>query len=258
LFLQKRAKARTPNLSTDIFSNSLLERSVLVGRLKSGSLAPQTLVWHEGMPEWKSAFDTDLLREAAPAPTPVPTRSAFTQRSLSRDSNPYNVYGTSTNNSGCGPETDVPKEACGLFNVGAFLYPSLWSYSMGMETLGRGIFLFNLLSFRWCFLAWPLKLPLCVYLGFAGNRLAWQHRHFSDVEEFKKTQFLWATISAGVMSGSLVLCALIYIWLVGQAHQYNAAQHAVNFPSGQTSSVSPTLLPPDTSQPFGPPPPSAP
>jgi len=229
-----------------------LDKATLVGRIKNNSLSPTTMVWREGMAEWKMASETNLLQAAPAAPLPSPTpRSAFGPRTVGNNSNPYDVYGTSTNNSGCGPETDVPKEARGLFNVGAFLFPCLWSYSMGLEGLGRGIFFFNILC-RWVPFLWVLKIPLCLYLGFAGNRLAWQHRRWSDTEEFKKCQFLWATISAGVTAALWIIFALIYVWLVGQSHQYSSQFS----PSNTTTSSVP--LPPDNSQPFGPPPPSAP
>jgi len=229
-----------------------LDKATLVGRIQSHSLSPQTMVWREGMAEWKMASESALLQAApaAPLPSPVP-RSPFAPRTTGHNSNPYDVYGTSTNNSGCGPETDVPKEARGLFNVGAFLFPGLWSYSMGMATLGRGLLFFNLASY-WFPILWLIKIPFLFYMGFVGNRLAWQHRRWSDVGEFKQVQWKWATISAGVTVGLIVGRTLMYMWLLGQSHAYNSQFN----PNSTTTSSLP--LPPDNSQPFGPPPPSAP
>ena len=69
-------------------------------------------------------------------------------------------------------------------------------------------------------------LCLAIYLGVNGNRLAWTHRQFDSVEQFRAVQKIWvrvdlAFIVLGVL-GALIFGAVLFPVFM---HAYNAAHH---------------------------------
>jgi hypothetical protein len=171
-----------------------MERAALVAKFHDKSLSPQTMVWREGMADWQIASMTELAREISGAPLPSPTGGP---RPL--NGGPYNVYGGGdpANNSGTGWEAQIPREARGWFNLGAFLFPTWWCRAHNLDSWATGIVVLNVAS-RWFFPLQIIKIPLCVGLGFMGNTIAWRMRRFNDVADFKKCQFLWGAISAAI------------------------------------------------------------
>ena len=119
-----------------------LDRSVLVEKIRSGTLAPDTWVWKAGLNDWTTATNSELassLSARSPmqglAPIAPPTGAG--PRTLP-GTGPHSVYGGSdpANTSGNGWEAEVPREARGLFNVGAFLFPVFWCHAMGLSSWG--------------------------------------------------------------------------------------------------------------------------
>ncbi len=69
-------------------------------------------------------------------------------------------------------------------------------------------------------------LCLYIYLGVNGNRLAWEHRRFESVEQFRTVQKIWvrvdlAFIVLGIL-GVLIFGAVLFPVFM---HAYNAARH---------------------------------
>ncbi len=206
-----------------------LERAALVAKLRDKSLSPQTLIWREGMSEWQSADNTELAREISAAPIASPS-GAGAPRPL--NSNPYSVYGSDpANTSGSGWEAQVPREARGWFNLGAFLFPTWWCRAHNLDSWATGIVVLNVAS-RWFIPLQIIKVPVCVGLGFMGNTIAWRMRRFNDVADFKKCQFLWGAISAAI---SILLWGAFFLFI------WSAMPHT-------TSTFSPQST---TSQSFG-------
>ncbi len=220
--------------------------------IAGGQISPDTQMWTAGMADWLPASQTEFapfLPDPSAASASGHTSGAAFEKPRTYGNGPYNIYGSGDddNTSGTGEDAEVPLEARGLFNVGAALFPSLWCYCMGLESWGRAIFFFNIIWWRMPWMLFPffllLKVLACLYLGVCGNRLGWQHRRFTSVQDFKKCQFLWATVSAGVTAFLALAIVLIMMWAQGQANIYNATLH-----SGSSSS---STIPPGNGKPFG-------
>ncbi len=189
-----------------------LDRSLLVEKIRSGELAPDTWVWREGLNDWTIATSSELsssltARGPMPGLAPIAPPTGGGPRTLP-GGGAYNVYGGGdpANTSGGGWEVEVPREARGLFNVGAFLFPVFWCHSMGLPAWGSGIFMLNIAS-RYIPFVGFLKIPVCFGLGFMGNRIAWRNRRFDSVADFKKCQLMWAIISAAIWA--IFIAALV-------------------------------------------------
>ena len=61
-------------------------------------------------------------------------------------------------------------------------------------------------------------LVLFVFTGIKGNRWAIDSGKFSDIDEFKQTQKLWAKISAGVLLFILVIILMITAFCYGKMY----------------------------------------
>ena len=202
-----------------------LERSLLVEKIRSGALAPDTWVWREGQNDWTSATTSELasslsarspMQTMAPqglAPIAPPTGGSYTGPRTLPGTGPYSVYGGGdpSNTSGNGSDAEVPREAQGLFNFGAFLFPTWWCRAHNLDQWATGIVILNVAS-RWFFPLQVIKLPICFYMGFMGNRIGWRNRRFDDVADFKKCQFLWGVWSVGI---SVVLWGAFFLLILG-------------------------------------------
>lgn len=77
------------------------------------------------------------------------------------------------------------------WNWGAFFYGPAWA-------IGNRVW--------WgAFAALPyVGLPIAVYLGFRGNRLAWVSTKWSSVHEFIESQRAWTRWAAGAFAGAVL------------------------------------------------------
>lgn len=195
-----------------------VERAVLVEKIRSGALTSDTWVWHGGMNDWASASQSELASSlAAPKPlqgglAPIAAPTGGGPRALP-GSGPHNVYGGGDpdNTSGGGTGVEVPKRARGWFNVGAFLFPVFWCYTMGMPSIGTGILVYSIAT-RQVDISylWVPELLFYLGLGIMGNRLAWQHRRFDSIEDFRKCQLIWGIASVSVWV--IILTALFFLF----------------------------------------------
>lgn len=71
-----------------------------------------------------------------------------------------------------------------------------------------------------------VELAVAIYLGIVGNRWAWKHRRFKDINQFRAVQHRWAAIGLGL----LVLFLIIFIGLAAIT-VYGAQRNALNLSS---------------------------
>lgn len=93
----------------------------------------------------------------------------------------YGYAGANTS----GMQGDVPVELQGGWNWGAFGLTFFWLLTHKMVGWAIGFFVLN-------FVCGLLALPISIYMGIAGNKLAWQNRQWSSVEDCKACQKTWA------------------------------------------------------------------
>ncbi|RYX84596.1 DUF4339 domain-containing protein [bacterium] len=220
-----------------------VNKSVLVEKIRSGELTGDSWVWHEGMVDWASASSTELASAVAARPMGLPPVGAGAAPIASPTggprtlpgSGPYDIYGGGdpANTSGGGDGVEIPREARGLFNLGAFLFPVFWCHAMGMQQWATGIFVFNIAS-RYIPFVGLVKIPLCLYLGYMGNSLAWRHRRFNSVEDFKKCQMIWG-IASGAIWALIIFIGIAFYVSVGSSFK------------SASSSMSPPTAPPMSS-----------
>ena len=107
------------------------------------------------------------------------------------------------NNSGQGPNVQVPDVVAKKFNWGAFLLS--WIWGIGNKT--------------WItFLVWPacfvpfvgglICLGLQIWFGIKGNEWAWQNKKFESVEAFHKNQKTWAIVGTILAVIGIILGAI--------------------------------------------------
>lgn len=120
-------------------------------------------------------------------------------------------YGDTANTSGM--KGDVPPQVASGFNWGAFGLNWIWLLNMRQPALGLG-FLGAAIVLRILALATGgalspvvslLVLGAQIYLGFIGNKLAWQNRRFESIEDFKACQRTWGWWVLGIYVGAFVL-----------------------------------------------------
>ena len=101
-----------------------------------------------------------------------------------------------------------PKEVRG-FNFAAFFFSFIWS------------------SCHRCF--WPLivlipflgvllAFPVALYLGFCGNKIAWENYDGADVEEFKNKERVWNKVAwitaAGMAIFTIIIILSMYLFAI--------------------------------------------
>ncbi|BCM90428.1 hypothetical protein IAD21_02280 [Abditibacteriota bacterium] len=175
-----------------------VDRAALVEKIRSGELTSEAWVWHEGMLDWNSASATELASAITARPMGSPSMGAVAPISSPTGgprtlpgTGPYDIYGGGDpeNTSGGGDNVNLPRGARGLFNVGAFFFPVFWCQAMGMQSWATGIFVLNIIS-RFVPFVGIVKIPICLYLGFMGNTLAWRNRRFDNIPDFRRCQLI--------------------------------------------------------------------
>ncbi len=94
----------------------------------------------------------------------------------------------------------VPEEVKTGFNWGAFWLHWIWG-------IGNNVWI--------SFVVLVLPLIWNIYLGVKGNELAWVHREWESVEQFKETQAIWSKWGWIIFVIQLVLT--IIIWAIAGA-----------------------------------------
>ena len=101
------------------------------------------------------------------------------------------------------------------FNFGAFALTTIWSFGNGQ--VGMGLLL--VLIYIMLYIGFPFLLPImgagaglvifallilrigiAIYMGVKGNEKAWAARQHASVEQFKKTQLVWAIVGAVILA----------------------------------------------------------
>jgi prepilin-type processing-associated H-X9-DG protein len=178
---------------------------------------PETLVWHEGMQDWKMAKLTELesLFQAQPPPPP-----------------PSSSSGTSIgdgNTSGEGALAIVPSELHG-FNWGAFLLAPWWAISHGpLWGWAAGTFFPGLIPY----IGGLINLVVAGIMGNQGYELAWKHRKWRDVEHCQEVQRIWTRWGIGVVAVSVVLG--LFIFVVGLSPVFSRARENARRASCQSN-----------------------
>lgn len=161
--------------------------------IRSNIVKPETLVWHEGMPDWKMAKLTELKSLFQAQPPPPPPSSSGTSIG-------------DVNTSGQGEFSVVPSELHG-FNWGAFLLAPWWALSHSLWGWAAGTFFPGLIPF----IGWLINLVVSGILGSQGYELAWKHRKWRDVEHCKEVQRIWMRWGIGVFAVSCVLGLFVFV-----------------------------------------------
>jgi hypothetical protein len=145
----------------------------------------------------------------APAPQPAPQAPAGTTHTVSNPTHGMN-----------GPMPDELKR----WSWAAFLMNWLWGISH------------NVWIALLCFVPF-LNIVMPFYLGVKGNELAWEHRKFESVEQFKEVQRKWMYWGIGVFVASIVffmmMWSFIFAFLVGSS--LNGVDGAPNFYDGDNT-----------------------
>jgi hypothetical protein len=132
-----------------------------------------------------------------------------------------------------GQNGDVPPEisgwSWGAFGMGVFGLGWLWGINQRLTKMFLLLFPFFLLHV-YLIVATVLKMPghdiakpttyvlnscyywVAGYLGRNGNGLAWRHRRFVDVDDFKACQRVWGWWALAMTIGALALLAAIIIF----------------------------------------------
>jgi|SRR5579871_1972231 len=92
---------------------------------------------------------------------------------------------------------------------GAFGLSGIWCLAHGMT--GGGLLLLVCYGLGFVPIYQILFLPVyvlaCIWLGFSGNRLAWQKRRYNSINQFLQTERIWGYWGIGV--GALMLTPLV-------------------------------------------------
>ena len=102
------------------------------------------------------------------------------------------------NTSGQGRLAVAPPEVRG-WNWGAFFLTWIWGVVHGVWI--------SLL----CLIPW-VGLVFAFVMGAKGNEWAWQSRQWNSVEDFKKTQRVWAWVGLAIFVLGVVAMVLLAIW----------------------------------------------
>ena len=165
----------------------------------TGTIGGDTLVWSDGMSDWKPARDSDLrplLPASALSPLPAaPPLSPVAPIAAPRgDIKPGRIGGDRIH--------EIPPSH-DKFSLGAFTMPLFWCFSHNLGNRFWPIMLTNLIPFVGGF----ISLYLSFQLASEANSLAWINREWNSVEHFEKTQRVW-TIVGAVM---IVFYALLFL-----------------------------------------------
>ncbi len=112
-----------------------------------------------------------------------------------------NSYG---NSSGFGKDSMVPEEIANRFNWGAFFLNWIWG-------IGNKVYfaLFALLFAFIPFLGGIVCLGFSIWLGFVGNKLAWQNKQWESLEEFERIQKIWTNVGLILFFTCIILSIII-------------------------------------------------
>ena len=104
--------------------------------------------------------------------------------------------------------TPLPAELDG-WNWGAFLLSWIWG-------IGHSVWIsFLVFASIVPVIGWVISIGTMIYLGMKGNELAWQHRKFESVEQFKAVQAAWTKWGVIIFVISLVLGLIMTVLLGG-------------------------------------------
>ncbi len=116
------------------------------------------------------------------------------------------------NNSGQGPNTEVPDIVAKRFNWGAFTFS--WIWGLGNKTY---ITLLTLVLVFIPFVGNIAAIIANIIFGIKGNRWAWQNKQWKSIEHFHKVQKTWACWGIGLMITGLILFPVIALLTYGIA-----------------------------------------
>lgn len=116
------------------------------------------------------------------------------------------------NNSGQGPNTEVPDIVAKRFNWGAFTFS--WIWGLGNKTY---ITLLTLVLVFIPFVGNIAAIIANIIFGIKGNRWAWQNKQWKSIEHFHKVQKTWACWGIGLMIAGLILFPVIAFLTYGIA-----------------------------------------
>ena len=127
-------------------------------------------------------------------------------------------FGLGASDSGVPPEVEQGKWSwAGL--LGGWLWMishRLWVPAIGWLVLS---FACNLLPHTFGIIArLALWIGISIYMGLNGNRLAWTHRSFNSVEQFRSVQRAWTTFGVVIVSFDAVLLVFVAIAAYYAAH----------------------------------------
>ena len=159
-----------------------------------------------------SQFDTDCPRckrmqtapspKQAPPPAPVyappppPAQPAYAGAGAATWQPQAPAYQKNTS----GTNGPVPLEVANMgFSWGAFGLGWIWGVS------NKIYFTLGLIAFGFIPHVGPfLSLGAAIWLGVVGHRLAWRHREFASVEQFRETMRVWNTWGVWLFIGGLI------------------------------------------------------
>ena len=116
------------------------------------------------------------------------------------------------NNSGQGPNSEVPDEVANRYNWGAFTFS--WIWGLGNKTY---ITLLTLVLVFIPFVGNIAAIIANIIFGIKGNRWAWQNKQWKSIEHFHKVQKTWACWGIGLMITGLILFPVIALLSYGIA-----------------------------------------
>ena len=116
------------------------------------------------------------------------------------------------NNSGQGPNTEVPDIVAKRFNWGAFTFSWIWGlFNKTYITLLTIVLVFIPI------VGSIAALVANIIFGIKGNSWAWQNKKWESVEHFHKVQKNWAAWGISLMIIGLILVPLTAILVYGLA-----------------------------------------
>jgi hypothetical protein len=135
------------------------------------------------------AKDQSTSHKPTPGPDPIP---------VSPPAPTSSAHATGSSDSVNGP---MPAELK-TWNWGAFLLNWIWG-------IGHNVWISLLMFVPF------INIFVWFYLGAKGNELAWQHRHFQNVEQFKAVQKAWMYWGIGVFVAQVILMAFFWTMIMG-------------------------------------------